>query len=236
MKTKQLLLSLCAAAVMLLSPATRADASFIPVPPEGMNADIATRVPAFLTYNAATEVFTATASFPTLASAAVLAPGLISVAPIVASDIIGSFSLTATIDHLGNVLGGTFTLVGASATLGIANTELLAGNVSNGGFGSGIFQLSGGLTFVDPAFGAAFGPVALALMDFTGGVAPESFVSDLSTFTSSTSPDIFLIPEPSSMLLFTLACAAFWALGRRGGAAPRFGAHHSIAHFIRAAL
>lgn len=214
MRAKRIFFSILPIIGLLLS-AHVSRASFIPVPPEGTSATLSSHAGASLTYNAATEVFTATTFFPTLGSAATLSTGP---SHIVASDIVGSFTVTATIDHLGNVVGGTFTLVGASATLGIASTALLTGNISDGGFSPafpGLFQLSGGLTSVDPEFGAVVGRIRFAVMDYVGGVNPDLLMADVSIPTASFSPDIYLVlPEPASILLFILGCAAIWALGR----------------------
>lgn len=182
-----------------------AKATFIPVPPPGSLSELVNTSPkgpnpALDSYNAVTEAFTSTAPFGSATQPGSL---LMPFGSPVASDVIGNFSLSATIDHTGALVGvGIFTLTGQSTTLGISTpTTLLSGMIQGDGSSMGVLQMNGAVTSINPDLQKVVGPISSAVLDFIGVPA---FTSSFSAPTASESPDIFLVsvPEPPSEFLF----------------------------------
>ncbi|HYM02273.1 MAG TPA: PEP-CTERM sorting domain-containing protein [Stellaceae bacterium] len=206
----------CFALLMLLALlciSTRAaEAGIIPGVPPNSNFEFHNQRPATMSYNATTEIFAATAIFggPALLNPTSSFESLV-------SDIVGSFSLTATVDHSGNVLGGSFLLTGTSATLGILSpATLLSGNVTTGGaLPIAVFQFSGDVVTLAPSVQSLIGPIGSAVLDFTSALV---FTHDFTMVTPTTAPDIFLvsIPEPATALLFAAGIGLLSAWRRRG--------------------
>ena len=114
------------------------------------------------------------------------------------------YDLDAILDPLGNLLGGTLAISGAIPDIGVANTTLLAGNLTDfgadsGGANSGVFEFLFDVNQSAPALG--FGPqagVILASQDLSGFGAGINF-------TGSGSADNFApaqVPEPATLALF----------------------------------
>jgi hypothetical protein len=166
------------------------------------------------TYNAVTEAFTSTATFA----------GTLNSLPafgVVARDIDGNFSLSATIDHTGALVGvGTFTLTGQSTTLGISTpTTLLSGLVQGDGTFDSVLQMNGAVTSINPDLQKVVGPIGSAVLEFFG-LPVFGFTQSFSEPTASESPEIFLVsvPEPPSPFLFVggiLTVLAFRNRARR---------------------
>jgi hypothetical protein len=203
-----------------------AEAVFISVPPVGSNFKFVNIGPvgantATVIYDALTETLTASADFGPAARPAslVTATGPLL---ILAQDFVGTFSLTSNIDNAGTVLGGSFTLTGQSATLGIlAPTTLLSGSVLDQGQSGGILQMSGDVTLLDPILEAVVGPIGFAVLNFIG--AGGSFADSFIRVTTSQSPDIFLVSqvtEPASLALFCSGLVSLilvrWRVAIRG--------------------
>jgi hypothetical protein len=173
------------------------------------------------TYDAATETFSLSTTF---GPGAFISPGFTFI-----FDLIGNYDLTAHVDHSGNVLGGTFSLVGQSVLLGVpASQALISGTITGAAptvSGSGfINSLVADVTYFNPlleAFGFAT-PTAAILSSpgmpcfCTTGI---SWAED-NTFTL-VQPDIFgfrpvAVAEPITLPLFAIGVLAVAWVTRKG--------------------
>src|SRR5262245_15531203 len=168
---------------------------------------IAGATPAMMSYNATTDILTATAPLGGI-NPAQACP--FRVGDCTVRDIIGSFSMTVIVDEVGIDHGGVFVWIGQSAELGIAApTTLLSGSIVDleNDFGCRCRLLLATVGFIDPHLRASVGPTASALLSFVGpgrcvqapGVAP--YACDFSGPTATEAPVIFgfahKVPEPS---------------------------------------
>ena len=125
-----------------------------------------------------------------------------------------SYSLSANVDAAGVFSGGTVSISGAIASLGIAQSTLMTGNLTDFGLDAelGVFEFLFDTTASEPAMD--LGP--------TGGIILSSFLSDvdfLAPFTSRATSDTFTEPvaAPEPALLALLALGSLGALRRRVG-------------------
>lgn len=146
-----------------------------------------------------------------------------------ANDFVGSFSLQATIDGAGVFSGGSFSLTGSSASLGIAaDTVVLSGSLDS--FYNGLDDALDGVQFVstsfavDPSLTAVFGPLDFLLIHQCCVPAAGFGASFGPIETSSEGPDLFgartSIPEPSSIALLTLGLTGLGFAARRRSSHP----------------
>jgi hypothetical protein len=123
----------------------------------------------------------------------------------------GSFSLVASIDDGGVLLGGAFTIGGSFPPLGFASGTLLTGNLTAFGFRDEggdplefLFDATGG----DAASLYPGGGLILSLTGFAG-----SFEQDFGRLGSVA--DVRAVPEPSAATLLALSLLGFAAGARR---------------------
>ena len=184
-------------------------------------------------YNATTDILSINGPLGTAGAPAVLDAFPLA-APFDATDIVATFSLTATVDDSGATSGGSFSWIGQSASLGIAaGSTLLSGTVQSVEFLlSSIqgFQIVSSVDSVNAQIAALYGPVGSALIRCTvcpGGAAfnLDPWSVDIAPSTPATqSPSIFgspnTIPEPSTLLLLSLGLAGLaFAIRRRSASA-----------------
>ncbi len=132
----------------------------------------------------------------------------------------GRFELSATVDAVGSLLGGTLTIEGKVINLGFKSGVLLTGTLSAFGFqpaGGDPFEFLLDVTGGDAA--ALYGPAAGMFMQATG--FGGSFAGDFDNNggvpgSGSGTADVRVpVPEPSAGLLLLLATGL--ALARRVG-------------------
>jgi len=200
-----------------------AEASFIPLPPNPPPLGSSYAPNFFTTVSAATVNYDAGAQIFTASNA--FAIGVIGVratiTPLI-NDIFGVFSLTANVDHTGNVSGGTYSLTGGSATLGLpAATMLMSGQILDGGYNPANNIINFLITVsANPAFESALGAsTANAVLDITLGSFDFSTTSGRQTPT--TNPDVSFIasvaePMSGALLLSGLSLlVGFGLIARR---------------------
>lgn len=143
-------------------------------------------------------------------------------------DVLGNYYVSARVDHSGNVLGGTFSLVLQSASLGINSPEaFLSGTILGSSASSccGVGALFAAVDYFNPAL-ANLGPIPdFAILSFIG--VPFAPLADSGPFNvwdqegrigqpwslEVIQPDIFgyvKVPEPGGISLFA---AGLFALG-----------------------
>jgi hypothetical protein len=177
---------------------------------------------AALSYNPSLELFGAK-------STATFALEIGSLIP--ARDIVSSFTMAAHITNSGQVLNGSFSLIGQSTALGISSpTKLLSGNIIGvGGFQGMIapgvsasvlqFYVSG--LVVNDALEDVTGSYNYAVIDFYGfppafdSAGLPQFAVGYSNTTATDAPGIFLVsslPAPGSLAAYgsALLMLAFW--------------------------
>jgi hypothetical protein len=84
----------------------------------------------------------------------------------------GAYTVTAHIDHQGNVLGGAFTWVSQSATLGVLSPQLFLSGTILGAMpndGLGIARLWTSVDYTNPAIAARTVAPNFAALSFSGG-------------------------------------------------------------------
>jgi len=128
----------------------------------------------------------------------------------------GTYSITATIDELGNASGGALVIDGTIASLGFNSGTLLTGNLTAFGFPDAggdplefLFDVTGG----DAA--SLFGPVVgIKLSDsgFTGSFA--SNFKNTGNGKNTLGPPV-ATPEPASLLLMVTGLGALFGLRKR---------------------
>ena len=123
-----------------------------------------------------------------------------------------SYSLSANVSSAGVFSGGTVSISGAVASLGVVQSTLMTGNLTDFGLDAemGVFEFLFDTTSSQPALD--LGP--------TGGIILSSFLSDvdfLAPFTSRATADTYtdpvVAPEPAVLALLTLG--SLGALRRR---------------------
>lgn len=167
-----------------------ANAAFIPLPGSSQFLFFNPLMPANVSYNATTQTLTGTVGSTAGGTIVPL------IGPALVSDIVSTFSMVAQIDHSGIVHGGSFSLVGKSAALGVSSSAtLLSGTILDGGdSGSGPFDFLGGLVSLDPAIQWLIGPVGEVALEFISGVFPLNFTHDFAFVTPADSPVIWIDP------------------------------------------
>lgn len=196
---------------------TAAPINLIPYPPDITSVFIG------VNYDAGTNIFTAN-GFSSDLDLDGLAP------PDYALDAFGSYSVTATVDENGELLGGSITITGEITALGFNSGTLLTGIFVPGtdkfGFidgGGEIFELTFEVTGGDVAtlYESGIGPkrggtIINAVNSGFNGDLTQSFAND----GFSGSSDTFPIPEPASMTIALLGMGFlltghFWRRRRR---------------------
>jgi hypothetical protein len=151
-----------------------------------------------------------------------------------ANDIVSTFTMAANIDNSGNVLNGSFSLIGQSATLGIsAPTKLVSGNIVGvGGFQgmvalgefASVLQFYVDDVLVDSSIGDLTGSFGAAVIDFYAFVPGfnsaglPDFSKSYSGTTATDAPGIYLVssvPEPASLLVYGASFALLTLFRRR---------------------
>jgi len=127
----------------------------------------------------------------------------------------GTYSITATIDELGNASGGALVIDGTIASLGFNSGTLLTGNLTAFGFPDAggdplefLFDVTGG----DAA--SLFGPVVgIKLSDsgFTGSFA-SNFKNNGNGKNTAAPP---VVPEPGTFLLMLAGLGVLFGLRKR---------------------
>lgn len=181
--------------------------------------------PHISSYDAATDIYTIEAALGSTGDPADLYPGDF-ISPI-ATDFIGTFSLTAIVDETGMLSSGTFSWFGGSASLGIApDSELLTGALASVAVEQGpsfIIQSFGYVDLINPILGSVVGPVGeLLINDFQNVPGWElnpwgsSFYHDVS-FTGG--PDLLgrpaQVPEPPTLTLLAMGLVGVMFARRR---------------------
>ena len=154
---------------------------------------------------------------------------------VLASDMIGQFSLTAVIDRSGTVRSGAFNWIGQSTMLGMAVPTLLLSGApidvviaESQGFGFDFLAL---VDFVHPVFESLLGSVNSLLIETFAPPLNSAFFNDpwnasFGGFAGDSGPDLAGSPRsiPAAGSLWTLALGLI-GLGllvrRRPGMAPR---------------
>jgi hypothetical protein len=124
-------------------------------------------------------------------------------ASFVANDVVGYFSLSANVDSTGTVLGGTYSWVAESATLGIlAGSTFMSGNVLSVEFGKACsactptFLFLANVDSMDPTLEATVGPVASLIIQDIGVPYPGFDEFFLNPWNSSFGPGEFPESNP----------------------------------------
>ena len=125
---------------------------------------------------------------------------------------LSDFSLTATIDDFGNLVGGALSISGVVPALGFNSGTLLTGNLTNFGFGGAgsVLEWEFNVTGGDAAglWGGQLGGVILGGSGFGG-----SWGSDFSASFTATA-DVGIVPEPSTVLLLGIGLSGLALRGR----------------------
>ena len=185
-------------------------------------------------YDATTDTFSIDGTLGTAGDPAVLDTFPLS-SPIDVPDIVGTYSLTATVDGTGTTMGGSFSWIGESASLGIAaGSTLLAGTIESVEyFPTSIinFQIISRVDSVNAAIAALYGPVNSALIDCAA--CPGSADFNLNPWSVSfgpsspvtQTPSIYgsarALPAPTTLLLLSIGLAGLAGVTRRRERASR---------------
>lgn len=186
----------------------------LPLTPQefGANYQLFSGLGSYSSYDANTDAYTFESGLGTASS-----PGQILDYPLGTSvmigDVVGGFSVTATVDNTGTMLSGTFAWIGGSASLGIAaGSTLLQGTIDDIFFdiaSTPIFQILGTVNAIDPLLGNLLGGVESILLYDFAGVSLEFFDDPWNANfagSSFTHADWWLaqaqqIAEPATLLL-----------------------------------
>ena len=174
-------------------------------------------------YDAASEIFSIASPF---------GPGaFISTPTFFTRDFTGTYSVTANVDHSGNVSGGTFSLFGQSTELGIPSSqELISGTITgaqNAGGGSSVNALIASIDFFNPLLEVFTAAPTIALLSAPNMpcfclAGTEFNVWDHDGSFSIIQPDVFgytSVPEPATWLLLTAAVIGVGVFRSRGSLA-----------------
>jgi hypothetical protein len=156
------------------------------------------------TYTAATQTFSLNTVF---------GPGaFISTPSFFTRDLIGDYEVLAQVDHSGNVLGGTYSLFGQSADLGIGSRQaLISGTITGSRIGgdASTNALVGSVDFFNPLLEVFAAAPSIAILSAPNmpcfclvGTEFNRWEHDFSA--SLIQPDVFgytAVPEPAAWLL-----------------------------------
>jgi PEP-CTERM motif-containing protein len=167
--------------------------------------------PLSLSYNATTDLFSI------VNGTASLFTGTDNVARAITG---GDYDLSATITGAGALTGGTFSITGAIPSLAIANTTLLAGNLTAFGFSPD--PAGGTAAAFEFLFTKTSSAAALGFGD-TGGIkinafsiTPSfSFASNFTANQNSSADNFAPVPEPATMWLMGMGAAGLFGFARR---------------------
>jgi hypothetical protein len=127
-----------------------------------------------------------------------------------ATDLFGTFTFQASIDHSGTMHGGSFSWSGFSDTLGVQGT-FLSGSILDGSTDSGSLSALGDLSYINPDFQAWLRPTSQVFIEYQAawGSNVALFDHDFVSLTGTEAPGITgiasSVPEPSMLALLTLA-------------------------------
>ena len=150
-----------------------------------------------------------------------------------AGDIVGTFTMAANIDNAGHVLGGSFSLVGKSSSLGITTpTTLVSGTITGVGGGDTTLQFSVDNFSINDAIEDITGDFDHALIDFYAflpgfdSAGLPDFTKNYHSPTFDDAPGIFFvasIPEPDDVtaLGFAFLLLTIIRVGRKRKPATR---------------